>query len=87
LICTVTARRLKPGTSDDFVEAFKCSEVKERWTRVYICRDVADDNSILTFGLFEGTLDELREIRSQYDQLARANVDAVLFDGSYEVLA
>jgi hypothetical protein len=77
LICTVTARRLKPGTADGFVEAFKQelpAKVKERLARVYVCRDVMDENSILTFAFFNGTLHELRELRSQYDQ-------------AYEVLA
>ena len=77
VLCTVTARRLEPGTEVGFIEAFKQelpAKVKERWARVYICRDVTDENSILTFAFFNGTVHELRELRSQYDQ-------------AYEVLA
>jgi hypothetical protein len=39
-------------------------DVLERWSQVYVCRDVSDGNVILSFGLFDGTLDELREIQS-----------------------
>ena len=71
VICTVTVHRLEPDTAVGFIEAFKRAEVKERWARVYICRDVTDENSILTFAFFNCGLGELR---SQYDQ-------------AYEVLA
>lgn len=96
MICTLTARRLKPGAGDEFVAAFEASasEVDERWTRVYACRDVADENVILTFGFFDGTLDELRQIQARYREEASAAgafqtsplIDSVLLDGSFEVL-
>lgn len=99
MICTLTARRLKPGGYDGFREAFEMAglenvpeEILKRWSRVYVCRDVTDEDVALTFGLFEGTLEELREIQGstegrgpQSDELA-AQVEEVLLDGSYEVL-
>lgn len=96
MICTLTARRLKLGTADDFRAAFEGAieafpeEVNKRWTRVYLCRDVTDENVVLTFGFFDGTVVELREIQSGYGrdaQVARfaEYVDEVLLDGSYEV--
>lgn len=39
-------------------------DVLKRWSQVYVCRDVSDGNMLLSFGLFDGTLDELRELRS-----------------------
>jgi hypothetical protein len=98
MICTLTARRLKPGSGEDFKNAFEAAgegapeEVMKRWKKVYVCRDVRDENVILTFGMFDGTVDELREIQSgtggEDDRTGAFEpfVDEVLLDGSYEVL-
>jgi hypothetical protein len=97
MICTLTARRLRPGAADDFRAAFEEAgrsapeEIMRRWTRVFVCRDVTDENVFLTFGLFDGTVEELRQIQAQAGDENPAGhvaafVDAVLLDGSYEVL-
>jgi hypothetical protein len=100
MICTLTARRLKPGAFDAFREAFEKAgvesvpqEIVKRWSRVYVCRDVTDENVALTFGFFEGTLEELREIQRQGEGGPRSDagpmaphIEEVLLDGSYAVL-
>ena len=98
MICTLTARRLTPGSEDAFRAAFEemnnstPEDVLKRWKQVYVCRDVSDGNVILSFGLFDGTLDELGEIQnSAGGEQARTEpmagfVEAVLLDGSYEVI-
>ena len=63
----------------------------KRWTRVYVCRDVKDPDVVLTFGFFDGTLAELREIQDTAGGDGPAAhvaplVAEVLLDGSYEVL-
>ena len=98
MICTLTARRLNPGQADDFKAAFEAAgkgapeEVMKRWKKIYVCRDVTDPDVVLSFGLFDGTVDELRAIQSEmggeservaeFDQF----VAEVLLDGSYEVV-
>jgi hypothetical protein len=97
MICTLTARRVQGGRTDDFATAFKQGvddipdDVRKRWTNVYVCRDVTDENVILSFGFFDGTLEELREIQARYDRDAQVAtleplVASVLLDGSYEVI-
>jgi hypothetical protein len=97
MICTLTARRIKPGHSDEFLERFESSaddmppEMMERWNAVYACRDTRDEDVILTFGMFDGTLDELRQIMSSgaRDQQLESFGDIVeeeLIDGSFEVI-
>ena len=100
MICTLTARRLKPGAFAAFREAFEKAgiedvppEIVKRWSRVYVCRDVTDENVALTFGFFDGTLEELREIQGQDEGGRRSEtspmapyIEEVLLDGSYEVL-
>jgi hypothetical protein len=97
MICTLTARRINDGARDDFRAAFEGSaedippEVNKRWKQVFICRDVADPEVMLTFGFFDGTLEELREVQARFDRDAQVSrlepyVADVLLDGSYEVL-
>jgi hypothetical protein len=91
MICTLTARRLKPGGYEAFRSAWNPGDVPSGWTRIYHCRDVADPDVVLSFGLFDGTLDELREAQrqlgrgEQVDRI-RPHIQQVLLDGSYEVI-
>ena len=91
MICTLTARRLKPGAYDEFRSAWDVGDVPSGWKHVYHCRDVADSDVVISFGLFDGTLDELRAAQerigrqSQVDRID-PHVEQVLLDGSYEVV-
>jgi hypothetical protein len=96
MICTLTARRLAPGSHDQFREIWEGEEkahpeIASRWNPVYVTRSVEDDNVVLTFGFFDGSLEELREAQQQYrysdvvDRLA-PHVEEVLFDGAFEVI-
>jgi hypothetical protein len=95
MICTLTARRLKPGSYEAFRAAWEPAEappeVIDRWRRIYHARDVADENVVLSFGLFDGTLEELRELQGQAGRASQVSridplVEEVLLDGSYEVV-
>ena len=93
MICTLSARRLKDGAYEDFKQAFEAmadTDDEGRWNPIYFTRDVKDENVVLTFGMFQGSLDELRNAQQSgnYDeQLERIShhVDEVLLDGAYEV--
>ena len=94
MICTFTARRLKPGAYDPFREAWDPSAAAEAlrsWTHIYHARDVADPDVVISFGLFDGSLEDLRDDqarlgrRSQVDRIS-PHVERVLLDGSYEVV-
>ena len=95
-ICTLTARRLNPGAYEAFRAAWDPGEhsddpALQRWKRIYHVRDVADPDVVISFGFFQGSVDELREIQAamgRNDQLAEVSphVDEVLLDGAYEVI-
>jgi hypothetical protein len=94
MICTFTARRLEPGAYDAFRAAWDPSSAGEAlrgWTHIYHARDVDDPDVVISFGLFDGSLDELRDAQEQLGR--RSQVDSidphvrdVLLDGSYEVV-
>jgi hypothetical protein len=95
MICTLTARRLKPGSYEEFRSAWSPEDVdavlQAGWRRVYHCRDVSDPDVVLSFGLFEGTIEQLREAQQQMGRPSQVerispHVQEVLLDGSYEVV-
>lgn len=91
MICTLTARRLKNGAYNAFRSAWDPGGVPDGWTRIYHVRDVDDQDVVISFGLFDGTLEELREAQARLGRKAQVDrigphVDQVLLDGAYEVV-
>jgi len=93
VICALTVRKLKPGTEDQFREAFTpdMDDIPSGWKRFYAVRNVADENEVITFGLFDGTLEDLRagQDSGEYDERrskADEFVESYGADGIYEVL-
>jgi heme-degrading monooxygenase HmoA len=94
MLCALTVRKLKPGAMEDFKQAFVPSEAMEPppgWKRFVALRSVADENEVITFGFFDGTLDELRANQrdNEYDERRAATeefVDSVGTDGIFEVV-
>ena len=86
------ARRLKPGAYDDFRRAWE----PERWPseaiRAYHARHKDDENIVVSFGLYDGTLDDLDRIRSGHgDEAGRLqrvdeHVEETLLEGVFEVV-
>jgi hypothetical protein len=94
MICALTVRRLKPGTFDQFREAFMAAEEEEEMpagSQFFMVRSTENPDEVICFGLFDGTLEELRasDLYSGYeDQLAKIEpfVESVGTDSLYEVV-
>ena len=94
MLCALTVRRLKPGSFEQFKEAFVPSddvEVPSGWQRFYALRNVGDENEVITFGFFDGTLDELRagQQGGDYEQRRAATeefIENIGPDGIYEIV-
>lgn len=95
MLCALTVRRLKPGSMEEFKQAFIPSddvEVPAGWKRFYALQNVDNENEVITFGFFDGTLEDLRagqresgdydERRAAVDEL----VESVGADGVFEVV-
>ena len=94
MLCAHTVRRLKPGTYDEFKEKFgpDPGNRPEGWVAFTMLRRLANPDEVITFGYFDGTLEELErnqseqgyeDVRSSIDPL----VDAVIANGVYEIVA
>jgi heme-degrading monooxygenase HmoA len=93
MLVALTVRKLKPGSEDDFRKAFtpKDEEFPPGWKRFYAIRNLSDENEVVTFGFFDGTLEEMRASMSEgdYDERRAAAdefVESVGADGVYEIL-
>lgn len=94
MICALTVRKLKPGSFDQFREAFMAGfddEPPEGFVRFDMIRGVEDADEVVTFGFFEGGVDELREAAANAgyaEQLERIApfVESVGADGFYEIV-
>jgi hypothetical protein len=93
MLCAHTVRRLKPGTAARFIEDFQPSDENPPagWVSFHALRNLADEDEVVTFGFFDGTLEELE--RSQQDAgfeelrgTVEQYVDAVIANGVYEVV-
>jgi hypothetical protein len=63
MLCALTVRKLKPGTFDQFREAFMGSEGDAEMpagSQFFMVRNTEDPDEVICFGLFNGTLEELR---------------------------
>jgi heme-degrading monooxygenase HmoA len=95
MLCALTVRKLKPGAMEDFKRAFIPDDDMEApagWKRFYAVRNVDDENEVITFGFFDGTLEDLRAGQrgsGDYDQRRAAAdelVESVGADGVFEVV-
>jgi len=108
MLCALTVRKLKPGTFEDFKAALRggpiwpngdvdaappeSGEAPAGWQRFFALQNVEDEDEVITFGLFDGSLEELRarQAKGGYGQRRQATdqfVESKLVDGVYEVLA
>jgi hypothetical protein len=87
----LTARKLKPGTYDEWREAWGSVDGPSGAT-AWICRNVNDPDEIIAFGMIEATAEELKALRPTGDaeeaRLAAMapHIESTGSDGIYEVI-
>lgn len=95
MLCALTVRRLKPGTFEQFREAFMgpmaAGQPPEGFVRFNMVRNSEDRDEVVCFGFFDGTAEQLRSRAAEfgYDEQQRAIapfVESVGADGFFEVV-
>ena len=95
MVCALTVRKLKPGTFDQFREAFMSmaspDNMPEGWVRFNMVRNHENPDEVICFGFFEGDADELRAQAQEqgYEEQQAAiapYVESVGADGLYDVV-
>jgi len=94
MLCAHTVRRLKPGTFEEFKGRFGPPDeaAQQGWVRFHMLRNVNDENEVVTFGFFDGTLEELNASQHQHgydDRIEDVSplVEEVVTNGIYEIEA
>ena len=93
MLCAHTVRRLKPDAFEEFAERFTPSEgAPAGWVRFHMLRGLEDPAEVVTFGFFDGTLEEMEANQADHDYEERRAavddlVDAVVANGVYEIVA
>jgi hypothetical protein len=91
MLCALTVRRLKPGAFEDFKQAWQSIEQPEGWTRSYTVRNIDDEDEVVSFGFFDGSLEQLRQSQEDFDYAGwRAKIDQLVestgTDGIFDVV-
>lgn len=75
MLCALTVRTLKPGTFDEFREAFMADVIEDSpppgWVRFDMLRSTSNPDEVICFGFFDGTADELRASSEGMDRNAQ----------------
>jgi hypothetical protein len=89
MLCALTVRKLKPGTFEDFKAALRGGPIWPNkdaqpappesaqapgWQRFFALQNVENEDEVITFGLFDGSLEELRarQAKGGYGQRRQA---------------
>jgi hypothetical protein len=87
MLVLLTARRLKPGTFEQWRRAWEPDEWPEQFSRAYVLRNRNDPDEVISFGLWEGSAEDLQTMTggdsSRIDRMA-AFVESRLIDGVYD---
>lgn len=95
MLCALTVRTLKPGSFDQFREAFTRSEDPENppkgWTRFNMIRNMENPDEVICFGFYDGDADQLRASSADqgYSEQLEAIapfVESVGSDGLFEIV-
>jgi heme-degrading monooxygenase HmoA len=94
MVIMFTARRLKPGSWEQFRRAWDPGEnPPPGFQRAYHARNIRDEDEVISFGLFDMTIEQYRQWREDVDTEENRRVDSISafvanehVSGVYEVL-
>ena len=94
MIVLFTARRLKPGAWEQFRHAWDPGEERPPGFRhAYHARNIRDEDEVISYGLFDMTLDGYHQRRGESDAQETQRVDRLsafveheYVSGAYEVI-
>jgi heme-degrading monooxygenase HmoA len=76
MIVMFTARRLKPGAWEQFLEAWDPGDAPPPgFQRAYHARNIRDEDEVISFGLFDMTEQDYRTWREESDARENRRVD------------
>jgi hypothetical protein len=95
MLGALTVRKLKPGTFDDFRKAWEPEEWPPGFVRAYHVRSLEDEDTVVSFGLLDGSPDDLgqmrddpnfRRVEDERQRRMAEYVESTGVDGIFEVV-
>ena len=95
MYAALSVRKLKPGSFDDWRQAWEPDEWPGTVAKAYILRNLANPDEVIAFGLADASLDELTALRDDPDwseserrrhERMAPHVESELVSGFYEVV-
>jgi Antibiotic biosynthesis monooxygenase len=95
MICALTVRKLKPGTFDEFRQAFmkpmQDGSPPEGFVRFNMLRSTENPDEVICFGFFDGTPEQLRANAEKFGYPEQMQgiapfVEAVGTDGFFDIV-
>ena len=94
MIVMFSARRLKPGAWEQFRRAWDPGDARPPGLqRIYHARNIRDEDEVISFGIFDMTIDDYRRWREEADERETARVSKLsafveneYVSGVYEVI-
>jgi heme-degrading monooxygenase HmoA len=94
MLVMFSARRLKPGAWEQFRRAWDPGDARPPgFQRAYHARNIRDEDEVISFGLFDMSVDDYRTWRAEADAQENARVDRLSafienesVSGVYEVI-
>jgi heme-degrading monooxygenase HmoA len=94
MLCALTVRTLKPGTFDQFREAFmrpmESGSPPPGWVRFNMVRSAENPDEVVCFGFFDGSVEEMRasipEAREAQQREIEQFVASTGADGVFDVV-
>jgi heme-degrading monooxygenase HmoA len=96
MICAHTVRKCKPGQAKAFIEAFTPSadqiQPDSEWVRFFALQGQGDPDTVVTFGFFEGTREEMEAQQAGGDfeehrrKAEEGFVESVITNDVYDVV-
>jgi heme-degrading monooxygenase HmoA len=95
MLCLLSARRLKPGAFDQFRRAWEpgSGDFPPGFQRAYHAQNVRDEDEVISFGIFDSSLEDFRAWRAEHEEQELGRQDAMAafvenlhVEGIYEVV-
>jgi hypothetical protein len=96
MICAHTVRKVKPGQAGAFLEAFRPPDdggaPPPGWVRFVALQGQGDPDTVVTFGLFEGTREDMESQQGDMGYAERRRdaeeqcVDQVISNDVYDIV-
>ena len=74
MLCAHTVRKVKPGQGKAFIEAFRPpieDGPPKGWVRFFALQGQGDPDTVVTFGFFDGTRDEMEASQDDHGYAER----------------